>query len=114
MTAYLQAVDLWQAVEADYEIVPLADNPTIQEIKIHKERTIKKIKAKSCLHSVVSKAIFTKIMTLESAKNIWDYHRTESQCNDKSRSMQVMNLKREFEIQRMKKSETINETLIDY
>ncbi|CAL5403595.1 unnamed protein product [Camellia sinensis] len=109
MTAYLQAVDLWEAVEADYEIVPLPDNPTIQEIKIHKERTTKKYKAKSCLHSAVSEVIFTKIMTLESAKNIWDYLRTESQGNDRSRSMQVMNLRREFEIQRMKESETIKE-----
>ncbi|CAL5423196.1 unnamed protein product [Camellia sinensis] len=109
MTAYLQAVDLWEAVEADYEIIPLPDNPTIQEIKIHKERTTKKYKAKSCLHSAVSEAIFTKIMTLESAKNIWDYLRTESQGNDRSRSMQVMNLRREFEIQRMKESETIKE-----
>ncbi|CAL5331407.1 unnamed protein product [Camellia sinensis] len=109
MTAYLQAVDLWEAVEADYEIIPLPDNPTIQEIKIHKERTTKKYKAKSCLHSAVSEAIFTKIMTLESAKNIWDYLRTESQGNDRSRSMQVMNLRREFEMQRMKESETIKE-----
>ncbi|CAL5340699.1 unnamed protein product [Camellia sinensis] len=109
MAAYLQAVDLWEAVEADYEIVPLPDNPTIQEIKTHKKRTTKKFKTKSCLHSAVSEAIFTKIMTLESAKNIWDYLRTESQGNDRSRSMQVMNLRREFEIQRMKESETIKE-----
>ncbi|KAA8528643.1 hypothetical protein F0562_035998 [Nyssa sinensis] len=96
-------------LEADYEIAPLPDNPTMQEIKTHKERMTKKFKAKSCLHSVVSKALFTKIMALESTRDIWDYLRTESQGNERSRSMQVMNLKREFEIQRMKESETIKE-----
>ena len=29
MTTYLQAVDLWEAVETNYEIASLPDNPTI-------------------------------------------------------------------------------------
>ncbi|CAL5401670.1 unnamed protein product [Camellia sinensis] len=41
------------AVEADYAIVPLPDNTTIQEIKTHKKRTTKKFKAK--LLSIVNK-----------------------------------------------------------
>ncbi|KAA8528714.1 hypothetical protein F0562_036069 [Nyssa sinensis] len=73
MTAYLQVVDLWEAVEADYEIAPLLGSLTMQAIKIHNERMNKKFKAKSCLYSIVSEALFTKIMTLESAKDIWDY-----------------------------------------
>ncbi|KAL8093224.1 hypothetical protein AgCh_035205 [Apium graveolens] len=29
MEAYLDAIDLWSAVEEDYEVLPLADNPTM-------------------------------------------------------------------------------------
>lgn len=29
MEAYLEALDLWEAVEEDYEVLPLLDNPTV-------------------------------------------------------------------------------------
>ncbi|XP_031247380.1 uncharacterized protein LOC116105100 [Pistacia vera] len=109
MSAYLQAVDLWEAVEEDYEIDPLPDNPTVQQIKVHKERRTKKFKAKSCLHSAVSEALFTKIMNLKSAFEIWQYLREEFQGNARTRSTQVLNLIREFELQKMKESETVKE-----
>ncbi|XP_061352342.1 uncharacterized protein LOC133297245 [Gastrolobium bilobum] len=48
-------------------------------------------------------------MTLKSAKTIWDYLKAEYAGDERIRSMQVLNLMREFEIQRMKESETIKE-----
>lgn len=38
MQAYLEANDLWEAVKEDYEMFPLLGNPTMTQIKIHKER----------------------------------------------------------------------------
>ena len=109
MEAYLDASDLWEAVEEDYEVGPLPENPTLAQIRNHKERKQRKSKAKSCLFSAVSPAIFTRIMTLKSAKAIWDFLKQEYEGNEKVKGMQVLNLIREFEMQRMKESETIKE-----
>ena len=35
MEAYLEAGDLWEAVEDVYEVEPLSDNPTVAQIKNH-------------------------------------------------------------------------------
>ncbi|XP_020216772.1 uncharacterized protein LOC109800398 [Cajanus cajan] len=48
-------------------------------------------------------------MTLKSVKAIWDYLKAEYVGDERIRSMQVLNLMREFELQRMKESETIKE-----
>ncbi|XP_014620133.1 uncharacterized protein LOC114380360 [Glycine soja] len=48
-------------------------------------------------------------MTLKSPKVIWDYLKEEYARDDRIRSMQVLNLRREFELQMMKESETIKE-----
>ena len=36
MTVHLEALDLWEGVEEDYEIAPLPANPTMTQLKIHK------------------------------------------------------------------------------
>ena len=41
MEAYLEALDLWEAVEEDYEIPLLLDNPTMAHIKSNKEKRTK-------------------------------------------------------------------------
>ncbi|KAG5235903.1 mitochondrial protein [Salix suchowensis] len=47
------------------------------QIKSHKERKTKKSKAKACLSAAVSTTIFTRIMSLQSAKDVWDYLKKE-------------------------------------
>ena len=49
MEEYLEALDLWEAIEDDYEVLPLPENPTMAQIRIHKEKKTRKAKAKSCL-----------------------------------------------------------------
>ncbi|PNX83209.1 hypothetical protein L195_g039248, partial [Trifolium pratense] len=49
------------------------------------------------------------MMTLKSAKAIWDFLKQKYEGNEKIKGMQVLNLIREFEMQRMKESETIKE-----
>jgi len=49
METYLEALDLWEAVEEDYEIQSLPENPTVAQIKSQKEKKMKRSKAKACL-----------------------------------------------------------------
>jgi hypothetical protein len=48
-------------------------------------------------------------MNLDSAKGIWDYLKKEYQGNERTKNMQVLNLIREFEMQKMKESENIKD-----
>ncbi|KAF2307460.1 hypothetical protein GH714_028869 [Hevea brasiliensis] len=107
MEAFLDACDLWEAVEEDYEVPPLPGNPTMAQIKTHKEKKTKKSKAKNCLFAAVSPTIFSKIMSLGSAKAIWDFLKNEYKGDERIRGMKVLNLVREFEMQHMKESETV-------
>ena len=109
MTVHLQALDVWEAIEEDYEISPLGANPTVAQMKNHKEKKTRKAKAKACLFSAVSPLILTRIMQLESAAKIWEHLREEYQGNERVRNMQVMNLIQEFEIVRIKESQTIKD-----
>uniref|UniRef100_M1BDW7 Uncharacterized protein n=1 Tax=Solanum tuberosum TaxID=4113 RepID=M1BDW7_SOLTU len=108
METYLEALDLWEAVEEDYEINPLPNNPTVAQIKSHKEKKTIKSKAKATFFAV-STIVFTKIMTLTSPKDIWNYLKKEYARDERIRGMKVLNLMREFELQRMKESETVKE-----
>ncbi|XP_021616607.1 uncharacterized protein LOC110617913 [Manihot esculenta] len=98
-----------EAVEEDYQVLPLSENPTVAQMKSFKERKARKSKAKNCLFAAVSSSIFTKIMSLETAFDIWNYLKKEYEGNQKIKGMQVLNLVREFEMQRMKESETVKE-----
>ncbi|KAG5225961.1 gag-pol polyprotein [Salix suchowensis] len=81
-------MDLWDAVEEDYAIPALANNPTLTQIKTHKELKTKKSKAKACLFAAVSATIFTRIMSHKSAKSIWDYLKEEYAGDERIRGMQ--------------------------
>ncbi|WVY91437.1 hypothetical protein V8G54_036951 [Vigna mungo] len=109
MEAYLDANDVWEAVEQDYEVAPLQDNPTIGQMKNHKESRLRKSKAKSILFTVVSPVIFNRIMTLKTAHEIWKFLKEEYEGNERVKGMQALNLVRELEMQKMKDSETIKD-----
>ncbi|XP_068486529.1 uncharacterized protein [Phaseolus vulgaris] len=79
------------------------------QINSQEEKKMKRSKAKTCLFVVVSPMVFTRIMSLKSAKEIWDYLKAEYACDERIRGMQVMNLIREFELQRMKESESVKD-----
>ncbi|XP_047174993.1 uncharacterized protein LOC124842535 [Vigna umbellata] len=74
----MEALDLWDVAETNYEVLSVPDNPIMAQIKIHKERKTRKAKE-------------------------------EYAGDERIRSMQVLNLMREFELQRMKESEKIKE-----
>lgn len=58
MEAYLDANNLWEVVQEVYEILSLPNNPTIAQMKSHKEQKARKSKAKTCLFTIVSPTIF--------------------------------------------------------
>lgn len=105
METYLEALNLWEAAEKDYEINRLPNNPTMAQIKSHKEKKTIKYKTKATLFAVVSTTVLTKIMTLTSPKEIWNYLKKEYAGDERIRGMKVLNLMRKFKLQRMKESE---------
>lgn len=109
METYLEALDLWEAVEEDYEVAPLPNNPTVAQMKSHKEKKTKKSKAKAVLFAGVSTTILTKIMNLKSAKEIQEHLKREYAGDERIRGMQALTLIRGFELQKMKDAETIKE-----
>jgi len=109
MKIYLKAFDLWEDVEADREPIPLNNNPTMNQLKYFNEQRAKKFKALTCIHNAVSEDIFSRIMACETAKEAWDKLKAEFQGDEKSKRMQIMNLRRQFEGIKMKGSETVKE-----
>jgi len=61
----------------DYEVLSLPDNPTMAQIKTHKEQQTRKAKVKMCLFASVSQTIFTRVMAFKSATKIWHYLKEE-------------------------------------
>ena len=109
METYLEALDLWEAIKEDYEVPPLPANPTIAQIKLHKVRKTRKSKTKASLLAVVSQMIFMRIMSLKTAKEIWDYLKAEYKGDGRIRGMKVLNLIRDFELKKIKESESVKE-----
>nr|CAN66250.1 hypothetical protein VITISV_026924 [Vitis vinifera] len=55
MIVHLQALDVWEAVEENYEVPLLGAIPTVAQMKLHKERKTRKAKAKACLFAALQK-----------------------------------------------------------
>lgn len=68
MEAYLEALDLWEAVEEDYEIPVLPNNPTMAQIKMQKEKKDKEGKGKGLLVCCCLNHYFHKNHVLEISK----------------------------------------------
>ena len=66
MESYLQASDLWDAIVEDK--VPLGEDPTMAQIRNHREERRRRYKAKTCIHSAVLDEVFIRIMACETTK----------------------------------------------
>ena len=69
MISHLESLDLWEAVEENYDVPELPTNSTMAQMKNHKEKKTKKAKTRIFLF-LLSKIIFTRIMNFKSAKEI--------------------------------------------
>ena len=81
--ARMEANDLWEAVEEDYEVLPLPTNPSVAQIKTHKERKTRKSKARATLLAAVSQDIFTRIMSIKFAFEIWTFLKKEYEGDER-------------------------------
>ena len=80
------------------------ENPPLAHMRNNMDERKMRYKAKTYIHSAVSETIFTKIMTYETTKQAWDLLKQEYQGNVRTKQMQVLNLRREFEMQKMKET----------
>ena len=109
METHLEALDLWEAVEEEYDVPVLPENPTVAQMKSYSEKKTRNSKAKAILFAAISPTIFTRIRSLKTTKEIWDYLKSAYAGDKKIKGIQILNLIREFELQRMKESETVKE-----
>ncbi|XP_031287218.1 uncharacterized protein LOC116145928 [Pistacia vera] len=109
MKAFLRGQGLWQYVEENRQPTQLRQNPTLNQIRIFEEEAAKAPRALSCIHATVIDLVFTRIMACETAKEAWDKLREEFMGSDITKNMQVLNLRREFEMLRMQESKKVKE-----
>jgi len=85
MKSSLEASDLWDVVMS--EIQPLQEDPTIAQIRNYNDEAMRRLKAKTCIYSVVSGIVFTRIMACETSKEAWDTLHEAFQGNERTRQM---------------------------
>ncbi|KAF2318538.1 hypothetical protein GH714_008752 [Hevea brasiliensis] len=102
MKTYLRGFDLWEVVETGNGPPPLRANPTVTQLKHYAEESAKKYKSLSIIHAAVTETIFTRIMACDTGKEAWDRLKEEFQGSEKTKQMQVLNLRREYELLKMK------------
>ena len=96
-------MDLWEAVEENYDVLKLPSNPMVAQMKNHKERKTRK--AKNCLFCYVKNKFLPELWTSSLPKRFGII--SNNQGYERTKGMQVLNLGKEFEMQSMKETETI-------
>ncbi|KAL3612509.1 hypothetical protein D5086_003529 [Populus alba] len=109
MRFYLRSQGLWNVVVTDSDPPPLIANPTIAQMKAHEEEKLKKDKAIICLHSGLADHIFTKIMNLETPKQVWDKLQIEFESSKRVKAVKLLAFKKEFELMKMKDNESVKD-----
>ena len=109
MRFYLRSQGLWNVVMSEADPPPLGANPTVAQMKAYEEEKLKKDKAITCLHSGLADHIFTKIMNLETPKQVWDKLQGEFEGSERVKTVRLLTLKREFELMKMKDDESVKD-----
>ena len=89
---------MWEVIENDADPIALPPNPTLTRLKTHEKELAKKPKILTYILAAVSDVVFTNIMTYESPKETWDKLKEDFEGNNQTKLMQILNLKKEFEI----------------
>ena len=90
MKAYLKTFNLREAVEqGGAQVPPLRENATLNDIRKYDELVTRSPKALTCLHSAVSEVIFTRIMFLETTKEVWDKLKEEFEGSDRVKAVRL-------------------------
>ena len=109
METYFSSQDLWDIVEEGF-IVPVDTSA----LSAAQERELKKNKQKNSkalftLQQAVTDAIFPRIMGAKTAKEAWNTLQEEFQGSVKVRVVKLQSLRRDFELLKMKESETVKD-----
>nr|CAN72453.1 hypothetical protein VITISV_008931 [Vitis vinifera] len=74
-----------------------------------RKKNSRKTKPSPGLHSGLADHIFTKIMNLETPKQVWDKLQGEFEGSERVKTVRLLTLKREFELMKMKDDESIKD-----
>nr|UBX54620.1 transposon Pol polyprotein [Lupinus angustifolius] len=109
MTTFFRSQDLWDVVEEGFITPENTSTHTVTQKKELKENVQKDAKVLFILQQALVETIFPRIMGATSAKEAWDTLKEEFHGNDKVRTIKLQTLRREFELLKMKESETIKD-----
>ena len=109
MRLYLRSQGLWNVVMSKADPPPLGTNHTVAQMKAYEEEKLKKDKTITCLHLGLVDHIFTKIMDLETPKQVWDKLQGEFEGSDNVKTVRLLTLKREFELMKMKDNKSMKD-----
>ena len=104
MKFHLKGLHLWDHTQAIVVVPELAENPTVVAMKRHEDLLARANRAVSTLHNAMSDAILSRLLSCETAKEIWDKLKAEFEGDDSSKELQILNLKAEFETMEMQDS----------
>ncbi|EOY08837.1 Uncharacterized protein TCM_024078 [Theobroma cacao] len=113
MKAFLRGVNLWNAVEFETELLVLKENATQAQVKQYVEDIAKRYRALSFKHSTVSESVFNRIMGCETANEALSKLEKEFLGSARSKQVRLQNLRRKYELLRMKENQTIGEFVED-
>lgn len=105
METYVEALDLWEAVDEDYKVAELSSNLMVKGKEDEKNKGKSISFCSSFLDNIYQDS------DSQNCKGVWDYLKKQYAENEIICGMQTMNLMREFELQRIQESETIKEYL---
>ncbi|XP_057425712.1 uncharacterized protein LOC130719086 [Lotus japonicus] len=106
MENLLRSKEYWSLVEDGIPTLPA--NPTPEQTKVHDDRKVKDLKAKSYLFQSIERSILETILCKNTAKDIWDSMKLKFQGSTKVKRAQLQTLRHEFEILGMKEGESVN------
>ncbi|BAT83763.1 hypothetical protein VIGAN_04098100, partial [Vigna angularis var. angularis] len=109
MKTFFRSQDLWDIIEEGFTIPEDTSTLTTAQKKELKENKQKDSRALFVLQQAVDDTIFPRIIGATSAKQAWNTIQEEFQGSDEVRNIKLHSLRREFELLRMKESETIKD-----
>ena len=109
METYFSSQDLWDIIEEGFTIPADTSALNASQEKELKKNKQKNSKALFTLQQAVTDPIFPRIMGAKTAKEAWNTLQEEFQGSVKVRAVKLQSLRRDFELLKMKESETVKD-----
>lgn len=109
METLFKSLDVLEFVKEGYEEPATAAKQTTAESAELKKKKITDAGVLGMIQRGVSNTIFPRIMRAKTAKEAWETLQQEFEGDSKVRTVKLMSLKRDFENEKMKENESLNE-----